>query len=189
MAIWPFNRKKADDAFDESQDLDSQKPSSNLPDEVKEYYETGNKERVGVAWLLGIGTLVITLLLAAGIFFGGRWVYRKVTHKDNTATTAQISDNSDKNKASTNTKSNTNNGSNQNSSSNSGTTTQSNPAPTSPAPQSTTPTPSPSSTPAQTPPSASKTPNTGPGNIFAIAAIAAIAGSIGYYAVQLVREN
>lgn len=49
-----------------------------VPQEVREYYEAERRERTGMAWLLAIGTLVVTLLLASGLFFGGRWVYRTV---------------------------------------------------------------------------------------------------------------
>lgn len=69
MAIWPFNRKKASQA------------DQNVPDEVREYYESGNK-RTGMAWLLAFATLVVTILLAMILFFGGRWVFRQFTDND-----------------------------------------------------------------------------------------------------------
>ena len=65
-----------------------------LPKEVREYYESERRERTGIAWLLAIGTLVVTFLIAAGLFFGGRWVYRAAfNHNDNkTAQTDQKSE-------------------------------------------------------------------------------------------------
>ena len=67
MAIWPFNRKKQDQA---------------LPEEVQEYYESGRRQQTGMAWLLALGTLVVTVLLAILLFFGGRWVYQKFASDD-----------------------------------------------------------------------------------------------------------
>jgi len=68
MAIWPFNRKKQQD--------------QTLPEEVQEYYESGRKQQTGMAWLLALGTLVVTVLLAVLLFFGGRWVYQKIAGDD-----------------------------------------------------------------------------------------------------------
>jgi len=67
MAIWPFNRKKQDDT---------------LPEEVKEFYESGRKERSGMAWLMALGTLIVTVVLALLLFYGGRWVYNKLAGND-----------------------------------------------------------------------------------------------------------
>lgn len=63
--------------------------SENLPTEIKEYYQTERRERVGVAWLLALGTLVLTLVLATGLFFGGRWAYRKIAGTDKPAKVSQ----------------------------------------------------------------------------------------------------
>ena len=63
---------------------------TDVPAEVQEYYQSERRERVGVAWLLAFGTLVLTIALAIGIFFGGRWVWRKIDNNNkNTATTEQ----------------------------------------------------------------------------------------------------
>ncbi len=70
MAIWPFNRKQKSD---------------DLPEEVKEYYESGRKQRTGMAWLLALATLVVTVVLALVLFFGGRWVYQKIFGNDEPA--------------------------------------------------------------------------------------------------------
>lgn len=53
---------------------------ASVPQEVREYYQSERRERAGVAWLLALGTLAVTLLLAVGLFFGGKWAYRAVTH-------------------------------------------------------------------------------------------------------------
>lgn len=57
-----------------------------LPEEVREYYQTERRERTGMAWLLAIGTLVATFIIAAGLFFGGRWAYRTAFHHDGNKT-------------------------------------------------------------------------------------------------------
>lgn len=49
-----------------------------VPAEVEQYYESSRKERVGIAWLLALGTLILTLLIAAGIFLAGRWAYNRI---------------------------------------------------------------------------------------------------------------
>lgn len=53
-----------------------------LPEEVNEYYQSQRRERVSVAIILGVVALVVTLLVAAGLFFGGRYVYRKIADND-----------------------------------------------------------------------------------------------------------
>lgn len=68
MATWPFNRNKQQD--------------QTLPEEVQEYYESGRKQQTGMAWLLALATLVVTVLLAVLLFFGGRWVYQKIAGDD-----------------------------------------------------------------------------------------------------------
>lgn len=66
--MWPFKRKQSD--------------QSTIPAEVEEYYQSERRERVGVAWLLAFATLVTTLLVAVGLFFGGRALYRQFTKDD-----------------------------------------------------------------------------------------------------------
>src|SRR6266545_4403999 len=55
---------------------------TNVPAEIQEYYQTERRERAGVAWLLALGTLLVTVVLAVGLFFGSRWVYRKVAKNE-----------------------------------------------------------------------------------------------------------
>lgn len=69
MAIWPFNRKQQ---------------SEQLPEEVQEYYDSSRKQQTGMAWLLALGTLIVTVVLALLIFFGGRWVYNQFFGDDET---------------------------------------------------------------------------------------------------------
>lgn len=52
---------------------------ADVPEEIQEeYYQAPRKERAGVAWLLAFGTLIVTVIIAAGVFFAGRWAYRQV---------------------------------------------------------------------------------------------------------------
>jgi cytoskeletal protein RodZ len=63
-----------------------------LPEEVREYYQSERRERTGVAWLLAVATLVATFIIAAALFFSGRWAYRTVFNNDdnkNKTTTSQ----------------------------------------------------------------------------------------------------
>lgn len=49
-----------------------------LPDEVREYYEAGQQPRRGVAILLTIGALLVTVLIAVALFFAGRFIYDQI---------------------------------------------------------------------------------------------------------------
>lgn len=62
------------------------KTTVELPQEVQEYYQGERRERTGVAWLLALGTLIVTLAVAFGLFWTGRWVYRTVAGDDNKKT-------------------------------------------------------------------------------------------------------
>ncbi len=79
--MWPFKRK-------------SKEPT--VPTEVQDYYQSERRERIGIAWLLALATLVTTVVLAVGLFFGGRWVYRKVAQKSNKPTTVATQNNQSK---------------------------------------------------------------------------------------------
>lgn len=48
--------------------------------EVQQYYEAEHRQSTGVAWLLSIVTLLVTVLVIMLLFFGGRWVIRKLNH-------------------------------------------------------------------------------------------------------------
>lgn len=64
-----------------------------LPEEVNEYYQSQRRERVSVAIILGVVALAVTLLIAAGLFFGGRFAYRKIANTDKPKPTAVQTDN------------------------------------------------------------------------------------------------
>lgn len=83
LNFWPFKRNQDDI----------------LPEEVKDYYESEKREKAGVAGMLAIGTLLLTVALALGLFYSGRWVYRTVFDRDN-GSTQQVS--SDENQQTTN---------------------------------------------------------------------------------------
>ncbi len=142
MARLPWNRKN------------KTVTKAQVPEEVEQYYESTRKERVGIAWLLALATLLLTLLIALGLFFAGRWAYRKFIANDDsssTATTLEEGSEQVEQKPESN-EDNADQG--QSSGSDNGTTTPA-PAPTS------TPTPAPAQTPV-TGPSASELPHTGP---------------------------
>jgi cytoskeletal protein RodZ len=79
----------------------NQNKQSVLPDEVSQYYQSQRRERTGVALMLGVVALIVTLLIGAALFFGGRFVYRQFAGNDNNKT-AQTGSNgtegADKNK-------------------------------------------------------------------------------------------
>lgn len=70
-----FNRRNQDDP--------------NVPQEVQSYYQAEKRERTGIAWMLALGTLVATVILAIGLYFGGRWLYRTVFGSNDSKTTQQ----------------------------------------------------------------------------------------------------
>ena len=60
-----------------------------LPEEVKQYYQSEQRQRAGVAVLLGVAAVIITVLLATGLFYGGRYAYRKINKDDNQTASQQ----------------------------------------------------------------------------------------------------
>jgi cytoskeletal protein RodZ len=149
--MWPFNRRKKNNS------------TNTVPPEVQEYYQTERRKRVGVAWLLAIGTLLITMALALALFFGGRWIYRTVRKHDkkNTGTSQTAQQSPQSNPTNTNTSSNS-----------SSTTAPSSSAPT-PTPAAATPS---APTPASTPQNSGQLTNTGPGDTVAIFFAVALLG-------------
>lgn len=73
MARWPWNRNKPT--------IDVQ-----VPPEVEEYYQSTQKDRRGMAWLLAFATLLLTVAIAAVLFFAGRWAYRAIVGEDTGST-------------------------------------------------------------------------------------------------------
>ncbi len=177
MVKWPFRRN----------DNTTEQPEYQVPSEIQSYYDAERRERTGVAWLMATGTLVVTILLAVGLFFGGRWIYRKVANNDpqpavNTASVEQSPSANTFEEPQTSSTS----------------TNEPSPAPTPPAtaPSTSTPpaTPSPTPTPASPAPTPSPStlaansqnsnlPNTGPGHVAATVALASVIGSLGHYVI------
>jgi cytoskeletal protein RodZ len=161
--MWLFNRR--------------QKQQTGVPQEIQDYYQTERRERVGLAWLIALATLVVTVLVALGLFYGGRWAYRSVFKKDNKPTTTVV-ENNDK---STATNENTSN-----SGTSSTNTDQSNPAPA-PAPTGSTGTTTTPQTPGMTAGRSTGLPNTGPGDVIAIFVVTALTGMIAHRLVTTRR--
>lgn len=74
MAIWPFNRRK-------------KQTTTNLPPEVQQYYQSENRGRMGMAWLIAFLSLLVSVAIVVGLFFGGRWVYRQIAGTNDTNAT------------------------------------------------------------------------------------------------------
>lgn len=127
------------------------KVDPNLPPEVQAYSQAERRERMGVAWLFGIVSLIVTFVLITGLFFGGRWVYRKIARKDK-ATPVQI-DTSDDSK----TEDQKNKDAEDQSDASDDTPADTEQTPSTPAPTSNTP-----QTPATQPSTGDTLPNTGP---------------------------
>lgn len=71
--VWPFKKKGSD----------------KVPADIQQYYQAERRERVGIAWLLGLATVVATLVVATGLYFGGRWIYRQIANRGAEQTTSQ----------------------------------------------------------------------------------------------------
>lgn len=86
--------------------------NSQLPEEVQNFTAAEQRERTSLAWVVGIVSLIVVVLILLGLFFAGRWVYNTLTDsdEDNSATTSEIttdSKESDKDKASSDDKAKT----------------------------------------------------------------------------------
>ena len=66
------------------------KIDNGLPPEMQQFYDAKRKERTSVAWVLAFITLVVTVVLAFGSFFAGRWVYRKIAGSNQPAITTTL---------------------------------------------------------------------------------------------------
>lgn len=60
-----------------------------MPAEVQDYYKAERRDKTGMAWMLAIATLLATILIAAGLFFGGRFVYRAIFDNNDESTQTQ----------------------------------------------------------------------------------------------------
>lgn len=63
-----------------------------MPQEVEEYYQSEQRQRRGVALALAAVALIAAMLVIAGLFFGGRFVYNNLTKDDNKPATVQQED-------------------------------------------------------------------------------------------------
>ena len=66
--------------------------TQDITEEMDSYYQTEDKSKSGSAILYGLFALVVTLIVAAGLFFGGRAVYRALTGTSSDSDTAQQQD-------------------------------------------------------------------------------------------------
>lgn len=62
--------------------------------ELEEYYASKKPRTGGMAWVMAIVSLLITILVVSALFFGGRWIYRSLTNDttDVTVTTTETND-------------------------------------------------------------------------------------------------
>jgi hypothetical protein len=63
-----------------------------LPEEVEKYYQSQRRARIGTAWMLGFFTLVVTLVISLGLFYGVRYAYRQVSGPNDTTTEVTLPD-------------------------------------------------------------------------------------------------
>jgi len=66
-----------------------------IPPEVQAYSQAEHRERMGVAWLVGVVSLVLFTFILAGLFFGGRWMYQTIAGTNNSDTQSQPSNEGD----------------------------------------------------------------------------------------------
>ena len=76
--MWQLFRKKK---------IEKTQLPGKMPQEVEEYYKERRKAQSVVPFLLMLATLIVTLALSFGIFYGGKWAYKKIKGNNNTATT------------------------------------------------------------------------------------------------------
>ena len=172
---WPFSRKK---------------DVSSVPAEIQEYYQTERRERTGIAWLLALGTLLITIGLAALLFFGGRWIYRTVVdNDDDNQETAQTEQGEEATETPEGTPS-------EQGTQSSGTSSTSTSTPNTSTPQQSTagantsqPSGSTTQTTTSTPVTGDGLPDTGPGDVVAIFTATAITAGAAHYAISTRRDS
>ena len=131
--------------------------------ELQEYYATQKQSNTALAWLLAIGSLLVTIAIFVLLFLGGRWLYRELfSNDDSNTTTSQTDSNQNSSDQNTNQNQTENTGNTQNT----GSSTQNQPQTTAPQPGV-----SPNQTPAanQNSQAANTTlPNSGPEHVVAL---------------------
>lgn len=165
-----------------------------VPLEVQEYYQAERRERTGMAWLLALATLGVTIALAAALFYGGRWAYRSIANRNNKPQTAQNTNN--QNGQPSTAADNTSNGAPGAPTGTSSTSTNTpSPAPPTPSPNAAPTSPSSASSSAtNTTPSTAATQNgrlvnTGPSNVVAGFVVATVGGTVVHYAYTARRAR
>lgn len=78
-----FNRKK------------SNVNDPSIPPEVQAYSQAEHRERMGIAWLVGVVSLVLFSFVLAGLFFGGRWMYQTIAGPSSSDSQSQPSTEND----------------------------------------------------------------------------------------------
>lgn len=71
-----------------------------IPEEIQAYSQAENREKMGIAALVGFVSLLLTLVVLFGLFIGGKWMYRKIAGpkpQTNTTTAAEKSESSTQN--------------------------------------------------------------------------------------------
>ncbi len=71
---WPYHKK-------------NEEIGPSLSEDIKSYYNANRHERVWVAWLLAVGTVLVTIGIAVGLYFAGRWIYEQLTSNTSQQTT------------------------------------------------------------------------------------------------------
>ena len=169
-----------------------------VPLEVQEYYQSERRERTGMAWLLALATLGVTVALAAALFYGGKWAYRSIANRNKKPQTAQ---NTNGQSTQQPTVTNTPDSGTPGSPTGTSSTSTNTPSPATPTP------PSPSSATATTPQPTTSTStgtaaagssaatqggrlvNTGPSNVMTGFIVVSIGGTIAHYAYTAKRAR
>lgn len=71
-----------------------------IPEEIQAYSQAENREKMGIAALVGFVSLLLTLVVLFGLFIGGKWMYRKIAGpkpQSNTTTAVERSENTPQN--------------------------------------------------------------------------------------------
>lgn len=177
---WPFKKKDVD--------------IEEVPEEVQDYYEAERKQRASVAWMLAFFSLILTLAVATGAFYGGRAVYRRVKKNNQPEVAVQTPATSDQAETQPEVPAESEEPAPSSASFEPITPeTQPQPSPTpTPEPQPTTPTTPAQPTPPQTPATGEATtnlPSTGPTNIVSIFAATSLISGLGYHVITKRRST
>jgi cytoskeletal protein RodZ len=63
-----------------------------FPEEIQAYSQAEHREKMGVAALVGVISLLLTLVVLFGLFLGGKWLYRKLAGAKTQKNTTTIVD-------------------------------------------------------------------------------------------------